>query len=50
VEVVLVDPGLSAAGFVEVTPKAGTLEPGDMVVIGFEQGSGSAAPLETPAR
>jgi len=50
VEVVLVDPGLSAAGFVEVTPKAGTLEPGDMVVIGFEEGSGSAAPLETPAR
>ncbi len=48
VVVVLVDPGLSAAGFVEVTPKQGTLEPGDMVVIGYEQGS--AAPLETPAR
>lgn len=48
--VVLVDPGLSAAGFVEVTPTDGMLEPGDMVVIGFERGSSSAAPVETPAR
>lgn len=50
VVVVPVDPGLSAAGFVEVAPTGGTLEPGDMVVIGFEGGSSSAAPLETPAR
>jgi hypothetical protein len=50
VVVVLVDPGLSAAGFVEVTAVDGTLEPGDMVVIGFERGSTSAAPVETPAR
>lgn len=50
VVVVLVDPGLSAGGFVEVTPLEGTLKSGDMVVIGFEQGSGSGAPLETPAR
>lgn len=31
-----VNPGLSADGYVVVTPKGGTLRPGDMVVIGFE--------------
>jgi len=36
---VQVRPGLSAAGFVEVTPIEGSLELGDVVVIGFEQGS-----------
>jgi hypothetical protein len=50
VVVVVVDPGLTAAGFVEVAPRDGTLEVGDMVVIGFEQGLDPAAPLETPAR
>jgi hypothetical protein len=50
VAVVVVDPGLTAAGFVEVAPRDGTLEVGDMVVIGFEQGLDPAAPLETPAR
>ncbi len=37
-EFVTVEPGLSAGGFVEVTPVDGTLEPGDLVVIGFEGG------------
>ena len=35
-EYVAVEPGLSASGFVEVTPVDGTLEPGDLVVVGFE--------------
>jgi hypothetical protein len=33
---VIVEPGLSAGGFVEITPIEGTLMPGQMVVIGFE--------------
>lgn len=37
-EFVRVEPGLSAGGFVEVTPIDGTLEPGDLVVVGFEGG------------
>jgi hypothetical protein len=32
-----VEPGLSADGFVAVTPVDGTLEAGQLVVIGFEQ-------------
>ena len=35
-EFVTVEPGLSADGFVEVTPLEGTLMSGQMVVIGFE--------------
>ena len=35
--IVTVEPGLSADGFVEVVPVDGTLAPGDLVVIGFEQ-------------
>jgi peptidoglycan hydrolase-like protein with peptidoglycan-binding domain len=35
-EFVVVEPGLSANGFVEVTPVNGTLTPGQLVVIGFE--------------
>jgi peptidoglycan hydrolase-like protein with peptidoglycan-binding domain len=35
-EFVTVEPGLSSAGFVEVTPIDGQLEPGQLVVIGFE--------------
>jgi hypothetical protein len=35
-EVVEVEPGLSADGFVEVTPLAGTLRPGDLVLVGFD--------------
>ncbi len=33
---VVVEPGLSADGFVEVTPINGTLSPGQLVVVGFE--------------
>lgn len=33
---VVVEPGLSANGFVEVTPLDGTLTPGQLVVIGYE--------------
>jgi hypothetical protein len=33
---VTVKPGLSADGFVEVTPLDGTLAPGQLVLIGFE--------------
>ena len=36
-EVLQVEPGLSADGFVAVTPVDGTLEAGQLVVIGFEQ-------------
>jgi peptidoglycan hydrolase-like protein with peptidoglycan-binding domain len=36
-EFIAVEPGLSADGFVEVTPVNGTLAPGQLVVIGFEQ-------------
>jgi hypothetical protein len=35
-EFIVVEPGLSANGFVEVTPLENTLEPGQLVVIGFE--------------
>jgi peptidoglycan hydrolase-like protein with peptidoglycan-binding domain len=37
-EFVRVEPGLSAGGFVEVTPIEGTLEPTDRVVVGFRGG------------
>jgi peptidoglycan hydrolase-like protein with peptidoglycan-binding domain len=36
IDFVTVKPGLSADGFVEVTPLDGTLTPGQLVVIGFE--------------
>jgi hypothetical protein len=35
-EYIVVEPGLSADGFVEVTPVDGTLEPGQLVVVGYE--------------
>ena len=35
-EYVVVEPGLSAGGYVEVTPVDGRLAPGQLVVIGFE--------------
>jgi peptidoglycan hydrolase-like protein with peptidoglycan-binding domain len=38
-EFVTVDPGLSAQGYVEVTPVQGELNAGDLVVIGFDQPS-----------
>jgi len=40
-EFIVVEPGLSAAGFVQVTPVDGTLTPGQLVVIGFQQGTGA---------
>ena len=40
-EFVTVEPGLSAGGFVQVTPTQGALEPGDLVVVGFDSGSGT---------
>lgn len=36
-EFVVVKPGLSADGFVEVTPVDGTLAPGQLVVVGYEK-------------
>ena len=36
-EFITVEPGLSADGFVEVTPVDGTLAPGQLVVIGYTQ-------------
>ncbi len=35
-EYVTVEPGLSADGFVEITPTDGEIEPGQLVVVGFE--------------
>lgn len=35
-EFIVVEPGLSADGFVEVTPVEGTLAPGQLVVVGYE--------------
>ena len=42
-EFVRVKPGLSAGGFVQVTPIEGTLEAGDLVVVGFEGGGDGGA-------
>lgn len=41
-EFVVVEPGMSADGYVAVTPVGGTLEPGEFVVVGYE----NPAPLE----
>jgi hypothetical protein len=35
-EFIAVEPGLSAKGFVEVTPVSGTLAPGQLVLVGYE--------------
>jgi len=35
-EFIVVEPGLSAGGFVEVTPVDGTLTPGQLVVVGYK--------------
>ncbi|MEO8119037.1 MAG: peptidoglycan-binding domain-containing protein, partial [Rhodoferax sp.] len=40
---VVVVPGLAADGFVEVTPRSGTLEPGQLVVVGYNQPKGKGA-------
>jgi hypothetical protein len=42
-----VRPGLSAAGYVEVTPVQGTLGPGDLVVVGVEGGGTGAGGATT---
>ncbi len=44
---ITVNPGLSADGFVEITPVDGELEAGDLVVIGFTPPAGSAADAAT---
>lgn len=48
---VTVDPGLSAEGYVEVTPIDGELKAGDLVVIGFDQSAqqGSSPQDTVPA-
>jgi peptidoglycan hydrolase-like protein with peptidoglycan-binding domain len=38
-EFIAVEPGLSAKGFVEVTPVDGTLAPGQLVLVGYENNS-----------
>ena len=38
---VVVKPGLSADGFVEVTPTSGKLEPGQLVVVGYNEAKAS---------
>lgn len=50
-EFVTVDPGLSAEGYVEVTPVQGELKAGDLVVVGFDQltGQQSALPQDSTA-
>jgi hypothetical protein len=42
-EYLRVKPGLSADGFVEVTPVDGTLEPGELVVVGYNTPKPEAA-------
>ena len=42
-EYVTVKPGLSANGYVEVSPLDGKLEPGQFVVVGYSNPSGSDA-------
>ena len=43
-EYLAVEPGLSADGFVEVTPVGGALAPGELVVVGYEEPESSATP------
>jgi peptidoglycan hydrolase-like protein with peptidoglycan-binding domain len=40
---VVVTPGLSADGFVQVTPNEGRLEPGQLVVVGYNEPNGAGA-------
>mgnify|MGYP001251452611 CR=1 FL=1 len=39
-EYITVLPGLAADGYVQVTPEKGTLEPGQLVVVGYDNSSG----------
>jgi len=43
-EYMIVEPGLSADGYVEVTPVKGTLKPGQLVVVGYENPEKRVAP------
>lgn len=43
-EYIVVEPGLSADGFVEVTPLEGRLEAGQLVVVGYENLGGQGTP------
>lgn len=40
-EYLTVTPGLSAGGYVEVTPVEGRLEPGQLVVVGYKNPEGA---------
>jgi hypothetical protein len=40
-EYIIVQPGLAAEGFVEITPVDGSLKPGQLVVVGFENNGDS---------
>jgi hypothetical protein len=42
-----VEPGLSAAGYVEVTPVGGNLAPGDLVVVGVTGPTGATETTST---
>jgi hypothetical protein len=44
---VTVTPGLSAKGFVAITPTSGTLKPGDLVVVGNSTSSKATVPATT---
>ncbi|MEA2587132.1 MAG: hypothetical protein QOH66_59 [Actinomycetota bacterium] len=44
---VTVTPGLSAKGFVAITPTSGTLKPGDLVVVGNSTSSKATVPAAT---
>src|SRR5262245_52269299 len=44
---VQVQPGLTAEGYVQVTPLQGTLRPGDLVVVGVQGGSSSGGETTT---
>ena len=44
---VTVTPGLSAKGFVAITPTSGTLKPGDLVVVGNSTSSRATVPATT---
>lgn len=49
-EYVVVTPGLSADGFMEVTPVSGKLEPGDLVVVGYNNPKALADGVQTAAK
>ena len=47
-EYVTVEPGMAAEGFVEVKPIKGTLEPGQLVVVGNGQTAAANVPTKQP--